>query len=68
MVLGPQIFTVANARAHDAQKMHCSPPSPHGRTAMDDQFAADIAAQRARQMNAELPDATRDMLKLKGMI
>jgi hypothetical protein len=35
---------------------------------VDDQFAADIAAQRARQMNAELPDATRDMLKLKGMI
>lgn len=30
------------------------------------QFAADIAAQRARQMNAELPEATRDMLKLKG--
>jgi hypothetical protein len=32
------------------------------------QFAADIAEQRARQMNAELPEATRDMLKLKGMI
>ncbi|AEI70943.1 hypothetical protein [EBPR podovirus 2] len=26
------------------------------------------AALRARQMNAELPEATRDMLKLKGMI
>lgn len=26
------------------------------------------AEQRARQMNAELPEATRDMLKLKGMI
>ena len=25
-------------------------------------------ALRARQMNAELPEATRDMLKLKGMI
>lgn len=32
------------------------------------QFAADIAAQRARQMTSELPEATRDMLKLKGMI
>lgn len=26
------------------------------------------AAHRARQMNAELPEATRDVLKLKGMI
>jgi hypothetical protein len=28
----------------------------------------DAAAYRARQMNAELPEATRDVLKLKGMI
>ena len=32
------------------------------------EFEALSAALRARQMNAELPDATRDMLKLKGMI
>ena len=29
---------------------------------------SDPAAFRARQMNAELPEATRDVLKLKGMI
>lgn len=28
----------------------------------------DAAAQRARQMNAELPQATRDVLAVKGMI
>lgn len=28
----------------------------------------DAAAHRARQMNAELPEATSDILKLKGMI
>lgn len=28
----------------------------------------EAAAHRARQMNAELPEATRDILKLKGMI
>lgn len=30
--------------------------------------AGDAAAYRARQMNAELPQATRDVLALKGMI
>lgn len=30
--------------------------------------AGEAAAHRARQMNAELPEATREVLKLKGMI
>ena len=29
---------------------------------------SEAAARRAREMNAELPEADRDMLKLKGMM
>jgi len=36
--------------------------------AEQEQRAAEARDRRAKERNAELPEATRDMLKLKGMI
>ncbi len=38
------------------------------RTAERAAYAGAFASYRARQMNAELPQSTRDVLALKGMI
>lgn len=60
-----QAGTVEDERAYDA---YVTGKSASEAASIVTELRSDAAAYRARQMNAELPEVTRDVLALKGGI